>query len=125
MLLLVFYAVVSWYATALWRRRWQGFAIVLGSVLGVACVAVLHRLIDRWSGHTINLPAFHPIIYPYGVVVGGMGLYIACIPRRKLHGHCAACEYSLEGLDDAQRVCPECGVVIPRSAADQPVREGE
>lgn len=90
-----------------WRRRWPSFASV-GA--GVTALLLLFRLAHAWDG---AFPPLYRHIYllfwPYTVLVGMVGLYIACLPRRPAEYQCAKCFYDLRGLDRKGLYCPECG----------------
>lgn len=111
MLLFVLYAVLVWYACARWRRRWLGFACALVGAAGVVGVAIFHIHLNRWSGGRIYLPVLQSLLYPYGVLLLVMGLYIACLPRSRPAISCRRCHYDLAGLEEDEPRCPECGLV--------------
>lgn len=111
----VAYAVFVWYATAIRRRRWQGFAIAVAGLLGVAVVGYLHWLLNIYTDGRINLPVLQSILYPYGLLVFAVSVYIACLPRTVVPGVCHTCGYDLAGLatvSESRQLmakCPECG----------------
>lgn len=110
MLFFVIYAVLVWYASARWRRRWLGFLCVLGGVGGVVAVAIFHIHLNRWTGGRLYLPVLQSLLYPYGVLLGVMGFYIACLPRSQPAVSCRRCHYDLAGLEEEDPRCPECGL---------------
>lgn len=108
-MLFVVYAALVWWAALAWRRRWLGFASVALGVLGVWFVARFYV----WVGSMIGIErtdSFMILLAPFGVIVGVIGAYIACLPVRR-EGACRKCGYSLIGLepDHGLMVCPECG----------------
>lgn len=110
MLLFVLYAVLVWYACARWRRRLLGFVCVAAGLGGVVGVAIFHIHLNRWTGGRLYLPVLQSLLYPYGVLVTLMGVYIACLPRAMPALHCRKCQYDLAGLEEEDPRCPECGL---------------
>lgn len=104
------YAVLVWYAALRWRRRWESFAWVLAGILGLVLVALLHIQLSRWTRGGIYLPVLQCLLYPYAALVGGIGLYLACLPRRVVAAQCLRCQYDLAGLAGEAEQCPECGL---------------
>ncbi len=120
------YGLIVWYAAALHRRRWRGFAIVLGALVGLFVIGYVHWLAARWTNGAIFLPALQAMLYPYAALVGLMGFYICCVPRRRVHGLCRGCDYDLSGLDGEEVRCPECGNVqraVEPLPAEKPVQQ--
>jgi hypothetical protein len=107
MILPVIYAVLTWYCAGRWRRRWGGFAAVAASVGVLLAMAALG---SAWAD---RLPwtyrAGLVLFWPYVLLVGGIGAYIAVLPRRAGPGQCKGCHYDLGGLSPEDLVCPECG----------------
>ena len=108
-MLFVVYAALVWWAALSWRRRWLGFASVALGVLGVWFVARFYL----WLGAMLGIErtdSFMILMAPFGVIVGVVGGYIACLPVRR-EGACRKCGYSLMGLEPENEllVCPECG----------------
>jgi hypothetical protein len=98
-----------WYAAAKWRRRWPSFVFVAIGLLVLVGVAYLHYWLSIWTNGRINLPVLRSMLYPYIVLVGLVGVYIACLPRhRPGENVCHACRYDLTGLK-LPTPCPECG----------------
>lgn len=110
MLLLPAYAVILWYAIAKHRRTRRGFVIVAGGFLFLVLFAYVHWLLSKWTHGAVFLPTLQAILYPYTMLVGVVGLYICCVRRRHIIGHCTACHYDLTGLDGVDVTCPECGL---------------
>lgn len=102
----VIYAILTWYAAMRWRRRWPAFACVgVSTFLLVLTINLLRAFgegVRREYGHALVL------LVPYTVVVAGIGLYIACLPRRLTSTQCRGCGYDLAGLDPVGLNCPEC-----------------
>lgn len=107
MLLFPIYAVLIWSVTMYWRRRWPAFVAVALSVLSLLMLGRLFMAYEYWFPPTAKL--FYEMLWPYTFLVGGMGLYIACLPRRVGPNQCKKCHYDLSGLDPRGLTCPECG----------------
>ncbi len=133
----VVYAVLVWYLAARWRRQWRGLLAAIGGVAGVAFVAFLHWRLSEWTDRGIYLEVLQVLLYPYGIVVGAVALFIAALPRSPRSAHCAHCGYDLHGLTaygPQGLICPECGrrvrgsgVPIPPDAspANEPPQHAE
>ncbi len=124
MIFFVAYAMLVWYGALLWRRRAWGFACVGGGFFGLLLVAWFHLKLNEWTEGGIFLPVFQSILYPYIALVVAVGLFIASLPTREQLAErdklCVRCRYDLSGLDGAQQRCPECGMWLHNSAANQP-----
>lgn len=110
MFVFVIYAVMVWYLAARWRRRWAGFAAVFGGLMLLLLLAWLHIQIYYWTDGAIGLPVLQILLYPYIMLVFGIGLFTACLPRAALPGQCLFCRYDLSGLESETTICPECGI---------------
>lgn len=117
----VIYAVAVWYAAARWRRTWSGFLWVSAGGLGLVLVALFHYQLNIWTDGRIYLRVMQVLLYPYAILVVGMGLYIACLPRAVVlpPRRCPACRYDLRGLDPDDLRCPECGMPYDYAVARQ------
>ena len=101
-------AMLVWWPACVWRRQVRGYlAVVLGGAFLLGLI-LLHMRIGQWTHGEIFVPVFQSILIPYAVLVVGMGLFIASIPREPKHGHCAQCGYDLAGIAHASPCCPEC-----------------
>lgn len=106
------YAVIVWWLAGRYRRSVLGFLWVGAGALFMALVIYGHYALGISTNGRIYAEVLQPILYGYGIVVTGMGLYIACLPRRVEHGpHCHACAYDLRSIPTT--ICPECGTEIP------------
>jgi len=104
----VIYAVLVWYATMRWRRQWPSFAVVGAGVCVLAALGLSLPHADVGHGWDV-FELFKVLLWPYAALVGGVGLFIACLPRRAKPGQCTDCYYDLSGLDPRGLRCPECG----------------
>ena len=116
------YLVIVWWLAARYRRTWKGFAWVGAGAVFMALVIFGHIELGVATNGRIYLPVLQPILYAYGFTVVGMGLYIACLPRRVEAGrYCHACGYDMRGIRAGAipgvttRVCPECGMSEPNA----------
>lgn len=109
MILPVIYAVLTWYLAMRWRRTWLAFAAVAGSVL---VLMLAGHLLEVWMPHMEGQgKSLLLLFWPYTVLVGVVGIYIACLPAKAGEMQCARCRYDLSGLDPHGLSCPECGAV--------------
>lgn len=116
MIFLVLYVAAVWVAAHAFRRRWQGFAIPLVSVVPV--FAALAWLPDLLSiSVSVGSPAMAALPASYAALVAGGGLLIAAQARRPRVG-CGSCGYDLVG--NTSGVCPECGAPIARRSPAPP-----
>lgn len=115
------YAVIVWWLAGRHRRTLLGFVWVLAGAAFIAMVIYGHYTLGIMTDGRIHAQVLQPILYGYGAMVTGMGLYIACLPRRVEHGpRCHACDYDVRALGST--VCPECGTGIPARDANLGVR---
>ncbi len=105
----VLYAILVWYLAIRWRRRLIGLVSLAAGLAGIAFIGYFHLLLSRWTDGAIYLPLLQIMLYPYGLLVGGAGLFMVCLPRRRPTAYCKACSYDLAGLDPEIDRCPECG----------------
>lgn len=104
------YGVLVWWLTFRLRGSWRAFVPPVVGVLGVVAVGWMHLRLNEWSGGRIYLQVLQLLLYPYGVMVGAVGVFIAAIPMKAVGRRdrkCHACLYDLRGTKAA--VCPECG----------------
>ncbi|MEM7622523.1 MAG: hypothetical protein AAF235_04905 [Planctomycetota bacterium] len=108
--LFVGYALLVWYFAARYRRTIVAHAANAVGLIGLLGVNTLHTKLNDWTQGDIYLPVLQSLMYPYTAFVAGVGLYIACLPRRSAIG-CSFCGYDLHGLakPGAPVICPECG----------------
>lgn len=108
MVLFPTFAILIWWPTAVYRRRWQSFAIVFAGVTLLALLGAFHAYLGSVTNYTLFVPVFQSIWIPYAVLVGAIGLLIAIMPRRYSGAVCESCGYPDDGLQAVMR-CPECG----------------
>jgi predicted Zn-ribbon and HTH transcriptional regulator len=110
MLLLAAYAAVSWFAIYRLRRRWAGVGMLGLSLAGVALISYLdimiHRLIVGGDPGLI----FQFILASEAAIILLVGAMLLLVPRGRAVLPCRGCGYELQGLDDANPRCPECGI---------------
>lgn len=129
------YAVIVWWLACRYRRTWRSFAWVGAGAIFMAIVILGHIELGIATKGRIYVPVLQPILYAYGITVTGMGLYIACLPRRSEPGrYCHSCGYDLRGIalraipGVLTRVCPECGMNEPANtsrAKSSPAQQGQ
>lgn len=102
------YAVVVGFLVAKFRRRWQGFAITLLAVVLVGLVGVLHWWLGILSHGRLQVDNMRIILIGYGLLIGAMGTFIACLGHQH-PWHCQFCGYNLLGHAEHNPMCPECG----------------
>lgn len=107
------FALLVWLMAARFRREPVSFAVVGAALVLLIGVNILHTKIKEWTQGEIHLPVLRSLMYPYTGFVAGVGLYIACLPKRNKVG-CGACGYDLTGLmrADGWCRCPECGAMV-------------
>lgn len=114
--LFVGYALLVWWPACVWRRRPWGFlAVFVGTAVLIGAI-LLHSYIGavlKQRGIDIYTPVLQHLLWPYMLLVTGVGLFIASLPRRYAEGRCHACGYDLAGIGPDERCCPECGKEIP------------
>jgi thiol:disulfide interchange protein len=104
----VVYGVVVWWLAYRLRGSWRAVLPPLLGMLGVAMLGWLHLRLSEWSNGQIYLRVLQILLYPYGVMVGAVGLFIALIPKQpegRRDRRCHKCLYDIRGV----AVCPECG----------------
>ena len=109
MFLFVIYAIAVWYFAIRYRRQWGGFAAVVLGVAGLVLIGWLHLQLNSWTHGRIYLQQLQVLLYPYTVLVGAVGLYVACLARSRNPAICVGCGYDRTGLALSNPVCPECG----------------
>lgn len=108
MFLFPLYAVLVAFLVAKFRRRWQGFAITVLAVAIVALVGLLHWWIAQVSHGRLQVDNMRVILIGYGLLIGAMGTFIACLGHQQ-PWHCQFCGYNLLGHAEHNPTCPECG----------------
>lgn len=115
------FALLVWWPACVWRRQVRGYLAVLIGGAVLLSLILLHMRIGEWTGGRIFVPVFQSILIPYAVLVVGMGLFIASIPREPKQGHCIACGYDLAGITHHTLRCPECARdFVPHVAVGSP-----
>jgi len=107
-ILFAFYAGLVWYGAIRRRREVMGFVYTLLGVLGVALLGYIHYLLNIWSNGALCLPLLQSMLYPFGILILVMGVFLACLPPKYSGTNCRGCGYDLRGLETDDRVCPEC-----------------
>ena len=125
MILFAVYAVVVWWMAMRHRRTLAGFAIAALCALPVLLAARYAPVLGvigsgsaapRTPGR--GMEGLQILLFAEAVVVAGVALFIACLPRPPSGRHCGYCWYDLSGLDTDTDVCPECGT--PRAGYARP-----
>lgn len=114
MMVFVIYAAMVWWLAAKWRRTWLSFAAVTAGVLFVLALARGQEWFGVVTGIRLVNTMVNALLYPYVVLLGLMGYYIAVLPRplgEGAHKPCRNCGYDLVGAEEFEStLCPECGV---------------
>ncbi len=102
------FACVVWGLAMHWRRQWPAFLVVTVSVVGMVLIAMLMRA--WWDKMPDAARIFTGVIlWPYVLLTGAVGYYIALLPRPPQPHECTKCRYDLSALPAAGLQCPECG----------------
>lgn len=117
----VLYAILVWYLAIRWRRRVRGMLALIAGMAGIVVMGYFHALLSRWTDGAVYLPLLQIMLYPYGLLVGGAGLFMLCLPRHRPVAYCKGCGYDLAGLDPEIDRCPECGSTRLVRPAPEPV----
>lgn len=123
MVFFVIYVVLVWWLAARWRRQWRGLLVAVGSVAGVAFVSFLHWRLSEWTNRGIYIEVLQVLLYPYGIVVGAVALFLTMLPRSRDRRRCPNCGYDLRGLaaiGPQGLICPECGRRVRGSGVPLP-----
>ena len=100
MAVFVVYGVLVWWLAFRLRGSWRALIPPIAGVLGVALVAWFHFMLNEWTNGRIYLRVLQIILYPYGALVGAVGVFIALIPVQptgRRDRHCHACRYDRRG----------------------------
>lgn len=110
------YAVACWLLAYRGRRSWRGWAAVVLGVMGLLGASWVHWRLSVVTDGRVYLPILQLLMYPYTALVALGGVFVVLLPRRHAPGHCHACGYRLDGLEDQTCgeqpggiTCPECG----------------
>ncbi|MBY0312481.1 MAG: hypothetical protein K2W85_10450 [Phycisphaerales bacterium] len=131
MLIFPILASIVWAAAMHWRRQWPSFVIVTLTVIGLLLVAMIMR---AWADHMPDAARIFTgvVLWPYLLLTGTVGYYIACLPRPPKPHECQSCRYDLSALAPKGLKCPECGTTYrgpgsehaPEPAPLTPIRHG-
>lgn len=106
--LFVGYAVIVWYLAARYRRTLLAYACAMSGVVLLVTLGYAHWVVGRFHPE-LFIQGMQILLYPYTIVVGAVGVFIASMPRRAEPGCCPSCGYNLLGLESPKATCPECG----------------
>lgn len=106
--LFVGYAVIVWYLAARYRRTLLAYACALSGVGLLVVLGYAHWVVGLHHPE-LFIQGMQILLYPYTIVVGAVGVFIASMPRRVEAGCCSRCGYDLLGLVTPVAACPECG----------------
>ena len=112
MILFPIYGMAVLWCALRWRRRWPSFVAVGLGTGAMAAIGVLLGAEDVVFGMRARLLVM--LLWGEALVVGGLGLYAAMLPRRRGEMDCHTCGYHLDGLEMSGPrgdtiTCPECG----------------
>ena len=117
-ILFLFYAAFVWYLCFKYRRDWRGLGWLAAGMALLWLAADLYRVAIRWakSANSTLLDTRHDgklflmLLALEAVAVIVIGLFFWCLPRDVRIRPCRRCKYELDGLDDDNPTCPECGL---------------
>jgi hypothetical protein len=93
-----------------WRRRVVGFVVaIVGGLAAFYLGRLLPRVMPTWLVDPQGYMGVSWMFYAEAAAVTGIGLFIACLPRRLEYPHCPYCRYDLRGIEGEVLLCPECG----------------
>jgi len=113
MLLFPAYAVLVWYFCVRFRRQVWGFVALAFGLTFVATLATVQRRLRAsfdFDGFVFTHLDF--LLWVEFIAIGGIGLFLVCLPSHAAHVPCRKCGYELEGLEDTNPTCPECGLAF-------------
>ncbi|MCC5823173.1 MAG: hypothetical protein LAT64_09780 [Phycisphaerales bacterium] len=102
------YAMFVWYLSARYRRTLLAYACALTGAALLIVLSYGHWVVGQ-ANPELMIQGMQILLYPYTAAVGGVGIFIASLPRRYPEGCCRSCGYNLEGLGHPTDSCPECG----------------
>lgn len=105
------YAMLVWYLSARYRRTLLAYACAISGAALLVVLSYAHWVLGR-AHPELMIQGMQILMYPYTAAVGGVGLFIASLPRRYAEGCCRGCGYNLEGLGHPVASCPECGRAV-------------
>lgn len=123
MLLFPIYAAMVWYACYRWRRRFLGWAAYGAGVAGILLLLVADIRLMRLVFNQTPAPSFLLLLGAEAVMVAVIGLLVVTAPRERPVVPCRACGYELDGLDDPNPRCPECGTAEAAKRRRGPIHQ--
>lgn len=104
------YAAIVWYACYRYRRRFLGYAAYAAGVLGIVLLLWVDVRLTRWVFNQPAAPSLLLMLSAEAGLVGLVGAFIVFSPRHRAVLPCRDCGYELDGLDEPNPTCPECGL---------------
>ena len=105
------YAMFVWYLSARYRRTLLAYACAVAGSALLVVLSYAHWVLGQ-AHPDLMIQGMQILMYPYTAAVGGVGLFIASLPRRYEEGRCHGCGYNLEGLTRPVASCPEGGRAV-------------
>lgn len=122
MIFFVVYAAALWIAVYMFRRRWQGYAVLAlgllgfaGIVLGLDYVMAVREAAALAEAGRVGRVRSNSLLHfmgaAYELLLLAVGLMVAAAPRTRAASRpCASCRYDLTG--NVIGCCPECGRAV-------------
>ncbi len=111
MLLFPAYSIFVWYLCVRFRRTIWGFLALACGVLGVITLTMVQRRVrDAIGMEPTPFSNLDFLLWIESVAVLVVGLFLTCLPAHRCHLPCRNCSYELDGLEDDNPTCPECGL---------------